>query len=75
LTIASAKGRADVVRLLLAANADVSAADGDGKTAQALLAAEADVNAKQHDGSTARMLAVQNDHPEAARLLTSAGAK
>lgn len=33
LTIASAKGRSDVVRLLLAAKADVSAADGNGKTA------------------------------------------
>ncbi len=88
LTIASAKGRADVVRLLLAAKADVTAADNDGKTAlmfasanghlevvQALLAAKAEVNTKQHDGSTALMLALQNDHPEAARLLTSAGAK
>ncbi len=33
LTIASAKGRADIVRLLLAAKADVSAADDSGKTA------------------------------------------
>ncbi|MGH9645258.1 MAG: ankyrin repeat domain-containing protein [Bryobacteraceae bacterium] len=33
LTIASAKGRSDVVRLLLAAKADVSAKDDDGKTA------------------------------------------
>jgi len=33
LTIASAKGRSDIVRLLLAAKADVSAADADGKTA------------------------------------------
>jgi ankyrin repeat protein len=33
LTIASAKGRSDIVRLLLAAKADVSAADDDGKTA------------------------------------------
>lgn len=33
LTIASAKGRSDVVRLLLAAEADVSTADGGGKTA------------------------------------------
>ncbi len=33
LTIASAKGRSDVVRLLLAAKADVGAADDDGKTA------------------------------------------
>ena len=32
LTIASAKGRSDIVRLLLAAKADVSAADNDGKT-------------------------------------------
>ena len=32
-TIASAKGRSDVVRVLLAAKADVSAADDDGKTA------------------------------------------
>ena len=32
LTIASAKGRSDVVRLLLAAKADVSAATDDGKT-------------------------------------------
>jgi ankyrin repeat protein len=33
LTIASAKGRADVVSLLLAAKADVNAVDNDGKTA------------------------------------------
>ena len=33
LTIASAKGRSDIVRLLLAAKADVSAQDNDGKTA------------------------------------------
>jgi serine/threonine-protein phosphatase 6 regulatory ankyrin repeat subunit B len=33
LTIAAAKGRAGVVRLLLAAKADVSAADDNGKTA------------------------------------------
>jgi ankyrin repeat protein len=33
LTIASAKGRADIVRLLLTAKADVSAADDNGKTA------------------------------------------
>jgi ankyrin repeat protein len=32
LTLASARGRSDVVRLLLAAQADVSAADSDGKT-------------------------------------------
>jgi ankyrin repeat protein len=52
LTLASAKGRSDVVRLLLAAKADVSAADDDGKTAL--------------------MLALENDHPEAAELLRSA---
>jgi ankyrin repeat protein len=33
LTIASSKGRSDIVRLLLAAKADVSAADDNGKTA------------------------------------------
>ncbi len=33
LTIASAKGRSDIVRLLLAAKADVRAADDNGKTA------------------------------------------
>jgi serine/threonine-protein phosphatase 6 regulatory ankyrin repeat subunit B len=88
LTIASAKGRSDIVRLLLAAKADVSAADDAGKTAlmfasangrvevvQALLAAKADVDTRQRDGSTALVLALQNDHPEVARLLTSAGAK
>jgi ankyrin repeat protein len=36
LTIASAKGRSDIVRLLLAAKADVSAADDGGKTASML---------------------------------------
>lgn len=36
LTIASAKGRADIARLLLAAKADVSAADDNGKTALTL---------------------------------------
>jgi ankyrin repeat protein len=36
LTLASAKGRSDIVRLLLAAKADVSAADDDGKTALTL---------------------------------------
>jgi serine/threonine-protein phosphatase 6 regulatory ankyrin repeat subunit B len=54
LTIASAKGRADVVRLLLAAKADVSATHDNGKTAL--------------------MLALENNHPEVAELLRSAGA-
>ena len=54
LTIASAKGRSDIVRLLLAAKADVSAADDNGKTAL--------------------MLALENDHAEVAKLLTSATA-
>jgi ankyrin repeat protein len=54
LTIASAKGRSDIVRLLLAAKADVSATDADGKTAL--------------------MLALQNDHAEVAKLLTTATA-
>ena len=51
LTIASAKGRSDIVRLLLAAKANVSAADDDGKTAL--------------------MLALENNHAEVAKLLTS----
>jgi len=41
LTLASAKGRSDIVRLLLAAKADVSAADDNGKTAL-ILASEDD---------------------------------
>ncbi len=52
LTLAAARGRSDVVRLLLGAKADVSAADDNGKTAL--------------------MLALENDHPEVAELLTSA---
>ena len=36
LMLASARGRSDTVRLLLAAKADVSAADDDGKTALVL---------------------------------------
>jgi ankyrin repeat protein len=41
LTIASAKGRSDIVSLLLAAKADVRAADDSGKTA-VMLALEND---------------------------------
>ncbi len=41
LTLASAKGRSDVVRLLLAAKADPSVVDGDGKSAL-MLAVEND---------------------------------
>jgi len=52
LMLASARGRSDIVRLLLAAKADVSAANDEGKTAL--------------------MLALGNDHPEVAELITSA---
>jgi ankyrin repeat protein len=37
-----------------------------------LLAAKADVNATDADGKTALMLALQNNHAEVAKLLTSA---
>jgi ankyrin repeat protein len=50
----------------------LASANGHLEVVQALLAAKADVNAKQRDGSTPLMLAVQNNHTEVARLLTSA---
>ena len=73
LMCASSTGHLDVVRALLAANADVNATNAHGNTAlmyaskgwnhshlevvQALLAAKADVNAKDADGDTALIYA------------------
>ncbi|HUG72241.1 MAG TPA: ankyrin repeat domain-containing protein, partial [Steroidobacteraceae bacterium] len=71
LMLAAARGRADVMRALLAAGADANAKRNDGGTAlmaavaniraeavQVLLTAKADVNAVDNNGSTALMLAV-----------------
>ena len=83
LTLASANGRADLVRLLLAVKADVNAAKIDGKTAlmvasangrlevvQALLAAKADVSGegRRRMEPTVSMLAVVICHQEVAKL-------
>ena len=90
LGVASSTGSVEVVQALLAANSwvdvnikqpggntplTIAAAKGRADVVRLLLAAKADVNAKLRDGSTALMLALQNDHPEVASLLTSAGAK
>ncbi len=51
---------------LLAANSWVDV------NARRLLAAKADVGAEDKDGKTALMLALQNEHADVAKLLTSA---
>lgn len=79
--------RMEVVQALLAAGADVGAAERNGNTAlmlasatghrevvRLLLAAKADVNARRRDGGTALMLALQNDDSGMAQLLRDAGA-
>jgi ankyrin repeat protein len=80
--LASEYGRIEVVKVLLAAHADVNAKAPNGATAlmmaasrghvdvvRALLAAHADVSAKMADGRTAGTIASQNGHPELAQLL------
>ena len=57
--VTSACGHLEVVRVLLAANADVNAAEPNGRTAQA-------------DGTTALMVASGNDRLEIAQLLKAA---
>ena len=84
---AAREGHAEVVRLLLAAEADVNAqtqagvtslmwaaGNGHADVVRLLLAAEADVNAQSQAGSTALMDAALNGHAEVVRLLLAAGA-
>ena len=84
----SRSGHADVVRVLLAAKAEVNAKTSEGATAlylasksghadvvRALLAAKADVNAKIGNGTTTALTeASQNGHGDVVRLLSNAGA-
>jgi ankyrin repeat protein len=87
LGVASSTGSVEVVQALLAANSwvDVNIKQHDGKTplinasangradvVRLLLAAKADVSAEDNDGKRALMLALQYEHPEVAKLLTSA---
>jgi ankyrin repeat protein len=86
LGIAALYGRADVIRLLAAAGANV-AADQDGESAlsvaaheghtaavEALVAAGADVNVKDKDGITPLMSAASSNRADAIRALLSNGA-
>jgi ankyrin repeat protein len=76
------EGRIELVRTLLAADADVNAVDSDGWTAlmkvsrqgavelvNDLLSAGADVNGRNDAGWTALIFAISWKHPETARLL------
>jgi serine/threonine-protein phosphatase 6 regulatory ankyrin repeat subunit B len=80
-------GKPDIVRVLIAAGADVNAnqtgggtalmfaaMQGHGEIVQALLAAKADVNAITKKGNTALLLATQKNHPDIVLLLKNAGA-
>jgi ankyrin repeat protein len=78
----------DVVKVLLAANADVNqkqplggatalfwaSQNGHADVVKLLLAAKANVNAKRNDGVTALMVASQNAHADVVTLLHQAGA-
>jgi ankyrin repeat protein len=87
LLLASLRGHADVVKLLLAAGANANAMIDDGATSlflaseggygdvvKLLLAAGANVNAALKDGTTPLMVASRR-HPDVAQLLRAAGAK
>jgi ankyrin repeat protein len=83
------KGHTEVVRALLAAGADVNAAEsgdkvnslmaaaahGDLETVRALIEGKADLNAKTSNGNTALMLATAAGHQDVVQLLKSAGAQ
>ncbi len=84
---ASRSGNTKLVKELIAAGADVNAANKDGETAlmeassfghtesvQALIAAGADVNVANKDGETALMEASSFEHTESVKLLIAAGA-
>jgi len=86
LGVAALYGRADVIRALASAGADVSA-DQDGETAlavaaheghtaavEALLAAGANVNVKDQDGITPLMAAASSNRAGAIRALLGKGA-
>jgi serine/threonine-protein phosphatase 6 regulatory ankyrin repeat subunit B len=53
----------------------MASANGRQEVVKALLDAKADVNARAGDGTTALIMAIQNNHPEVAQLLRSAGAQ
>ena len=87
LGFASFKGLADVVKVLLDANADVDGADREGSTplrnaaynghaavVRLLLDANANVNARMAGGGTPLYYATVFDHPEVVKLLLDAGA-
>ncbi len=52
----------------------IASAKGRSDIVRLLLAAKADASAKDDDGKTALMLALENNHPEVAELLTGATA-
>lgn len=86
LAWAAQSGSAEIVKLLLAANADPNVVDGIGhtpllravdtgqiETVEVLLNAKADPNVRDHNGKTALMKAVESQKPAIVALLLSHG--
>ena len=87
LMYASDRGHTEIVKVLLAADADVNAANYNGDTAlilasveeraevvKMLIAAGADLDAKQIRGSTALHFVIFNNNAEIVKMLLDAGA-
>jgi ankyrin repeat protein len=88
LIVAARSGRADSVKALLNAGAEIESKTSDGKTAllssaanddpeaaRVLIDAGADVNAKDKDGKTPLIIASDEGDPETVKALLNAGAR